>query len=334
MIQTFSMCQRIGRLRKLSDWVEATGHPLLILLYHHVGEEREWQKHLYRAIAPDQFAQDLDLLTTHFRPVSQQEVHQQVLSGTPFPEPVVWITFDDGLRSVAEQALPLLAARNIPCTLFVNPDFVQQTDIMYRMKVSVLLERLEEDTNAKVRDWAASNLPGKGSWQQRLLDINYAGRHWLDEVAARMELDWQDYGRQERIYLSMEDLTDLAGPLVEIGAHSLDHPMLAMLPEEEAIHQITGSMEWVQRHFRPSSRAFAFPFTDDGLSAQFLSQVTKHAHAPDLLLGTAGLKIEKNPNHLQRLAVDVVQARLMDQVVAAYAATRVKQLIGRYRIHR
>lgn len=334
MMQSFSMWQRIGRLRKLSDWVEVTGHPLLVLLYHHVGEEREWQKHLYRAIAPAQFAEDLDLLTTHFRPVSQQEVHHHIQTGTPFTEPVVWITFDDGLRSVAEQALPLLAARNIPCTLFVNPDFVQQTDIMYRMKVSVLLERLEDDTNAIVRDWAASNLPGKGSWQQRLINTGYAGRHWLDEVGAQLELDWQDYGRQERIYLSVEELTALAGPLVEIGAHSLDHPMLAMLPEEEAIHQITGSMEWVQRHFRPASRAFAFPFTDDGLSVGFLSQVTKHAHAPDLLLGTAGLKIEKNPNHLQRLAVDVVQARLMDQVVAAYAATRVKQLIGRYRIHR
>ncbi len=87
--------------------------PTLVLCYH--GISPTWSE----AVAPDQLRAQLEMLLARgYRAVP---FSQAVLSP---PGRAFAVTFDDGYRSVAEHALPVLERLNMPATVFVPTGFV------------------------------------------------------------------------------------------------------------------------------------------------------------------------------------------------------------------
>lgn len=87
-----------------------------ILAFHSIDASRS-----VLSYAPDELARLLDALLeqgVRFAPL------RDLLAAPDDPRPRVAITFDDGLRSVRVSALPLLAARRLPFTVFVVSGFV------------------------------------------------------------------------------------------------------------------------------------------------------------------------------------------------------------------
>lgn len=86
-------------LRRLAG---VRGAPQVVLYYHAVA-----------AAERPRFARQMDALRRRARPVAPERL------GTAGSRREALVTFDDGLRSVLTNALPELAARNIPCVIFV-----------------------------------------------------------------------------------------------------------------------------------------------------------------------------------------------------------------------
>jgi peptidoglycan/xylan/chitin deacetylase (PgdA/CDA1 family) len=89
---------------------------VLVLAYHAVSER--WPADL--SVTPDRFAAQLALLTA--RGYRGATLHR-ALSDPPAEKTVV-VTFDDGYRSVATLALPILRRFGLPATVFVPTDHV------------------------------------------------------------------------------------------------------------------------------------------------------------------------------------------------------------------
>ena len=79
---------------------------LVVLAYHEV-------------LDADAFACQVEYLRTCMHPVSLAEVTAAIRSGRALPRRAVLITFDDGDRTVYEQALPILHERGVPAVAFV-----------------------------------------------------------------------------------------------------------------------------------------------------------------------------------------------------------------------
>ena len=89
----------------------------VILQYHHVSKDTPPST----SISPELFEQHLDYLRDNeFRVISLQQLILLLRKRSPLPDKSVVITFDDGYRSIYENALPRLKARNFPFTVFVN----------------------------------------------------------------------------------------------------------------------------------------------------------------------------------------------------------------------
>jgi peptidoglycan/xylan/chitin deacetylase (PgdA/CDA1 family) len=87
--------------------------PTLVLCYH--GISPTWSE----AVAPEQLRAQLEMLLARgYRAVP---FSQAVLSP---PGRAFAVTFDDGYRSVAEHALPVIERLNVPATVFVPTGFV------------------------------------------------------------------------------------------------------------------------------------------------------------------------------------------------------------------
>lgn len=63
-------------------------------------------------------------------------------------------------------------------------------------------------------------------------------------------------------YLSWAEVVELKGGGVEVGSHTITHPMLSQLPPEEAERELRESFEAVARHTGEGAPPFAYPFGD------------------------------------------------------------------------
>jgi peptidoglycan/xylan/chitin deacetylase (PgdA/CDA1 family) len=88
-----------------------------IFAYHDVSPRSEPQHSPGYSTDPDLFQRHLDLLQSAFQLVSLDQI---VTPGPPGPKPLAALTFDDGFTTVRTRVQPLLAARRIPFTLFLN----------------------------------------------------------------------------------------------------------------------------------------------------------------------------------------------------------------------
>lgn len=90
---------------------------LVILQYHHVATNTP----AVSSISPQGFAEHMDLLEKeNMVVVDLYEAMQALDRGETLPDRAVVITFDDAYLSVYENALPILAKRKWPFTMFVN----------------------------------------------------------------------------------------------------------------------------------------------------------------------------------------------------------------------
>ncbi|MCL7418549.1 MAG: polysaccharide deacetylase family protein [Halalkalicoccus sp.] len=113
-----------------------------ILLYHGVTESGgPWD------VTPRRFRRQIEWLSRAFDPLTLSEAVRRCRNRTLPSNPAV-VTFDDGLRSTIENALPILEDHDIPATHYLVPGlFGEQFEgsrVMDREEVSALVARDHE----------------------------------------------------------------------------------------------------------------------------------------------------------------------------------------------
>lgn len=94
--------------------------PLPILLYHSIDDDPpEWIAPF--TVTSRAFAEQLDAVVVSGRTaVTADAIVAALRGGPPLPNRAVALTFDDGFLDFERTALPLLAGRSLPATLFVT----------------------------------------------------------------------------------------------------------------------------------------------------------------------------------------------------------------------
>jgi peptidoglycan/xylan/chitin deacetylase (PgdA/CDA1 family) len=157
------------------------------------------------------------------------------------------ISFDDGLRETYDIILPILYAKGIPATVFVCSDFVDNRQLFFRHKAALLGE----------------------------LSIRYAERDILDKLAQTRNIDFEEYLKNKKPYLTTEQLKEMQQKGFTVGAHSIDHPLYKELTLQEQIRQTLTSAEFIKNTFNEKNIYLAFPFTEQGVTKEFYEK-TKH----------------------------------------------------------
>ncbi|MDQ2076494.1 polysaccharide deacetylase family protein [Marinimicrobium sp. ABcell2] len=94
-------------------------HATVVLQYHHVSDKTPPST----SVTPELFEKHLDYLESQgLRVASLPDVIAKLKKGEPLPDKTVVLTFDDAYESVYTVAFPLMKARDLPFTVFVNTD--------------------------------------------------------------------------------------------------------------------------------------------------------------------------------------------------------------------
>jgi glycosyltransferase involved in cell wall biosynthesis/peptidoglycan/xylan/chitin deacetylase (PgdA/CDA1 family) len=302
--------------------------------YHMVSDHHpEHVQHLYSWRGTKAFEKDLEYLSRHFTPLSLAELYRLITECRPLPERPLFLSFDDGFREMSEIVAPLCHAKGMPATFFLTTSFLDNRNLGFRHKASVLIGRCEKlpasRRHALLDRWARDRgLPAEqvSEFRSFLGAIRYQDRSLLDDLAKSLEVDFGDYLRAERPYMIGEQVEGLLAKGFSIGGHSVDHPLYSDLPLNEQIEQTERSLMELVARFQPAVRAFAFPFVSDGVTEAFYREVFSK-NIVDLVFCIGAMSREHPQRTLQRFGVESKDQLSLDQHLRQQVSRDIKSRV-------
>jgi peptidoglycan/xylan/chitin deacetylase (PgdA/CDA1 family) len=285
---------------------------------------------LYRVKTVNEFESDLEFLLKHFEPVDFWQFKQIATAGRKGKKPVFLITFDDGLKEFHDIIAPILVKNGIPAVCFLNAAFIDNKDLFFKYKASLLVSHLRENEHLTgspaVTEWKRENsVDDVTSW---LLSVKYVDRHRLNDFAFAAGYNFNEYLKSVKPYLTTPQIERLIRDGFHFGAHSIDHPEYWLLPFSEQIRQTSESTDFVRKKFSLNYGLFSFPFSDYQVSDDFFKAVMSTGMV-DLTFGCAGLKQDVHPFHIQRIAFEKGKLPAKEIYKTELIYTTLQGLIGR-----
>ncbi len=270
-------------LRCINKVRNAFQNRALIILYHRVAEIRPDVQRL--CTTPSNFEAHLKEITQNYQPISLHILKENIGSGT-IPRNAVVVTFDDGYIDNLRYAAPLLEKYGVPATIFVTTGFVDHsTEMVSDALERVLLspKKLPKTLTLKCGDKTYQWILGDASPQSIQWDVTsgidpsphhgcYRDLHRLlrpMSASQRQEVlkqlyDWAGFikeGPPDRRIMNSQEIRAISrSGLIEIGAHSVSHVMLAKQAPDLQRREILGSKEELETILGSPVTSFAYPY--------------------------------------------------------------------------
>ena len=257
---------RIRRtLRSIRRWFKPGG---AVLMYHRVTDLVPDTYDL--AVSPAHFAEHMEILRRSCMPMHLVDLIDAVIAGT-LPDRAVAVTFDDGYYDNLNEAYPLLQAVGVPATVFVvSGNIDSQREFWWDDLERVLLApeqvpyKLRLSLNNQEYRWCTGTPDERIAAHQALhslISMQNAEKRVeiLDELVA-----WAGVGPAGRPAcraMTAGELIRLADTgLVEIGGHTVSHPVLSTLPNEDQRFEIIEGCRSLEAILGKPIRTFAYPY--------------------------------------------------------------------------
>jgi len=282
--------------------------------FYHTVKGKEPLPHISRLYTPrtvTTFKKDLKFFLKNYKPLSLEELMGYVERDEEPEKPSFFLSFDD-----------------------LNSDFVDNKDLFYRYKLSLLQELLNTQKITKEQSQAAGellslNAPENALIEESLLGVTHSNRQLLDQIAEILEIDFTKFLKKQKPYLTSIQIRKMIKAGFTFGAHSCNHPLYEDMNLVGQLQQTKESMAFVKDTFKLDYKAFAFPFTDHGVGSKFFEKVAKKKIV-DVTFGCAGLKEEEAdfPWHFQRIPMERFESSAEEQIKGEYAYFIMKGLLG------
>jgi peptidoglycan/xylan/chitin deacetylase (PgdA/CDA1 family) len=300
---TKSIAAKLATFLPFNSLIKFSGRDCILPFYHSISdEELPHINQLYQVRSTALFEKDLDFLLKYYDPIELSELIAINKGKTKkISKPIMHLSFDDGLSSCYDTVAPILNKKGIPATFFLNSDFIDNKALMFRYKVSLCLNALN-NLNTDKRVVLLKKTAQFFERKEPAL-AQYSESSKIDELAFLLDLDFGIYLSEMKPYMSSEQIQQLLNQGFSIGSHSKDHPLYSDLSTEEQLNQTIQSQQFIEKKFEINYRVFAFPFTDYGVKKEFFNHVFE-VEKFDLCFGGAGLKTDIIQQNLQRFAME------------------------------
>lgn len=235
---------------------------VLTLLYHRV---RTYSKDVQLlSVTPEHFAGQMDWLKANYKIIRFDENWDQ-LEGA-----AVCITFDDGYRDNFHTAAPILEQRQIPATVFVATGNMDTGRELWwdELERNLLINKKYPST-FRLTD-GMFGCEWNVETPERREDLYYT-LHWLMghvEVDRRNDWlrqlqEWNGYtenGREENHCVQLADFRKMNTSVIQIGAHTVNHPVLSRLTADGQREEIERSKQHLETVLVQPIITFSYPF--------------------------------------------------------------------------
>lgn len=248
-------------IRKIGGLVSKRGNRgrLNVLIYHRILPEPD-------PLRPEEvdcaiFARQLDSLQRYFNVLPLGEGVERLKNGS-LPPRSVSITFDDGYADNVTEALPLLSSNKLSATFFIATGFLNGTVMWNDIIIEALRRTKQEVIDLKpigLKVYSIKTLEQRKIVLNELITYykylpikrrNYELNRLLDITATEIPNGlMMDEGQVRKLHKAGMD----------IGAHTVTHPILSMIDISEAKEQIQQSKITLEDIIGQPVNFFAYP---------------------------------------------------------------------------
>ncbi len=315
----------------LNKLINYSKHRIIFPFYHLVDDSNpQFSKNLYTPRKIENFRNDLVILLKYFKPITIERIIEITKTGEKLNGNYFHLSFDDGLSNFYEVVAPILLEKNIPATVFLNTDFIDNKDLFFRYKASLLIENYKSSNiniKKQYRNFIKNHLKKKSdNVEDFLINTNYKSREILDLIAKEINYSFQDFLNSEKPYLSIKQIKELEGQGITFGGHSATHPIYSELSLEEQINQTKTCMNWIKDNLKTDYKVFSFPFDDCKVKVDFFKYIEKQK-IYDLSFGTSGLNMDEIDFNFQRIWCEIENKSLENYLIEKYIKHFIKKFL-------
>lgn len=207
------------------------------------------------------FDEVLSWVSKWFQVLPLDEAVARLQAGT-LPARAAAITFDDGYADNATNALPVLQHHGMAATFFVATAFLDGGRMWNDSVVEAVRTCRAEVLDLKGEGLGAYAL--KSNEQRRIaIEALLANIKYLEPVKRQEAVAFVQRCAggvlPDDLMMTSRQVKALRHAGMQIGAHTCSHPILAKLPDEEALNEITGSKSVLESLLGETITLFAYP---------------------------------------------------------------------------
>lgn len=262
----------------------------LVLLYHRVADLQSDPQLL--SVTPKHFAEHLEVLGSKAQPLALEKLANTFIEGR-IPNRGVVVTFDDGYSDNLRFAKPILEYYDMPATVFISAGEIGSKrefwwDELERLilQPGIMPESLTLNIQGEALKWKIGmdaevheqECPQNRAWtvidktdpslRQRVYrDLHERLRTLPSREQQNVLNDLskltgaQPTNRRDYLPLNPDEIIDMVeGGLIEVGAHTVTHPILSTLSCSEQQIEIKQSKSQLEKIAGRHVTSFAYPF--------------------------------------------------------------------------
>lgn len=223
-----------------------------IIMFHKIYADGDADQYSdYTTIS--RFKEIVDYLAKHYRFYTLRELIGYFVERGHYPKNAVVITFDDGFRSFYDYAFPILQQYDACATVFVCPKLIEEETTIWpeivfdAFESSALTLEEGDDVLSFVERLKLLTSEQRYAEMQRCISVSYRQSERNFHSNNRRLLDWQDIQHM------------LLSRLIEIGSHSLSHPILSLEDDVVVEREISQSKQMIETMTGQSVESFCYP---------------------------------------------------------------------------
>lgn len=272
-----------------------------ILLYHRVAEEALDAQYL--AVSPANFNEHMKELKANYRVVPLRHLLSEVQTGKMIPNTVA-LTFDDGYLDNLTDALPLLEKYQLHATIFATAGSIEQFRGFWGDKVEYLFlhhndlpEVLELTEDGKDYSWSLTTAHQRLTAHDQIRALLRKKPNEEIEPFVSELLRWggvADNLDSFRPVLNVPQLQRLAqSSCIEIGAHTMTHTKLSILPIPRQQWEIEESRKKLEFWVGKPVTLFSYPY---GAKKDYTDQTKSLVRQAGFHYGIANIQASVSQN--------------------------------------
>jgi peptidoglycan/xylan/chitin deacetylase (PgdA/CDA1 family) len=253
----------------------------VVLMYHRVltcDEQRLTGSHPAIIVGRETFAKHMALLKRRFVVLSLDEFADRMERKIPFPDSSCLITFDDGWKDNATNAMPVLQRYALPAVVFLPVNYIGANRLFWQealvhLTVSAVMAVREDATRARhlsellaaVRLDSILELPDPDPRSAIIQAIMRSKgtppsvmESTLREIGDELGITLDDLVGTDG-FLKWDEVEDMSRNGIAFGGHGAEHRLLTYVSHDEAKGEIDVSKEMLGRRFEKTVPAFSYP---------------------------------------------------------------------------
>ncbi len=319
--------KKIAVVAGLDAWFARRSDAGIILGLHHIeGHDGSMLSDRVAPISPSMFR----LVLLYLQSLGYSFVSLDDIARCPDRSKTAAITFDDGFRSIYDNAFPVLRQFQAPFAVFLTTAALGASRLLWMHRVYAAVDRLAAKDVYRIME-SCSLKAQPGSSLKRTLGALVCQespeklRLFAEKLAAGAGLSASDEAYiAERLYLRQDQVAEMMLGGMTIGAHGHYHWGLETLDQSQTQTEIEVCKDEIERTFGVQVAHYALPF---GKANPHIRSVLEQLGLKSLCTTAPGLvRTNTDPYALPRLMVGTDVLDLAGQVtllhIQEYAASR------------